>query len=57
MRGSILGTISSIHKTLGILAPLIAGIMAHRIAPLTPFYLQFTLLIFAITLYKLSTQT
>ncbi len=53
-RGSILGTISSMHKIFGIAAPLIAGIMAHRISPLSPFYLQFSLLILAIILYKLS---
>lgn len=54
-RGSVLGTISSMHKIFGIAAPLIAGIMAHRISPLSPFYLQFSLLILAIILYKLST--
>ena len=53
-RGSILGTISSMHKIFGIAAPLIAGIMAYRISPLSPFYLQFSLLILAIILYKLS---
>lgn len=54
-RGSILGTISSIHKIFGVIAPLIAGIMAYRITPLSPFYLQFSLLIIAIVLYKAST--
>ena len=53
-RGSILGTISSMHKIFGIAAPLIAGIMAYRISPLSPLYLQFSLLILAIILYKLS---
>ncbi|MHA1723201.1 MAG: hypothetical protein ACTSXW_09000 [Candidatus Baldrarchaeia archaeon] len=54
-RGNILGTISSIHKIFGVIAPLIAGIMAYRITPLSPFYLQFSLLIIAIVLYKTST--
>jgi len=54
-RGSILGSISSMHRIFAIIAPLIAGIMAYRITPLSPFYLQFSLLLFAIVLYRIST--